>query len=54
MLNWYYRFCCSVHSFFERRMKYRDAEIFTFFFTALLLYINSFTIFMLIEYLWVR
>jgi hypothetical protein len=41
---WYYKFCCSVHYFFERRMKYEDAEIFTFFFMLVLIQLNVFSI----------
>lgn len=44
MIRWYYRFCCSVHYFFERRMKYEDAEIFTFFFTLVLIQLNVFSL----------
>ncbi len=40
---WYYRFCCSIHSFFERRMKYEDPEIFTFFFTLVLIQLHVFS-----------
>jgi hypothetical protein len=41
---WYYKFCCSVHYFFERRMKYEDAEIFTFFFMLVLIQLDVFTL----------
>ena len=46
---YYYRFCCAMHYFFERKMKYENAEIFTFFFTVLILFVNSFSIFLLFQ-----
>jgi amino acid permease len=45
---WYLRFCCTVHYFFEYKMKNDDPEIFTFFLTLVLIQLNVFSILCLI------
>ncbi len=35
-MKWYIRFCASINFFFEKKMKYNDADIFTFNFILLL------------------
>jgi hypothetical protein len=43
-MNWYNRFCCAVHYFFEHTMENEDAEIFTFFFMHILIQLNIYSV----------